>query len=176
MRVRIGKRVKRQIMDSRAQVTPDQELSLEILDILESFYFFKREHPESRTPLENMRTLRFVRLLHDDIILRLCKLADDDSRSWSFIQAFKKLRKRSMHTLVESEVERRIKEFRDRVRPMREHRDSYIAHHSKRDRGHLKPPELLLAIRLAVEITDMLAEKQVSYGILAIDLREDILN
>ena len=171
----IGKNVRRYIKENHAQVSPDQEISLEILEILQSFYFLKRERPDSDDVLENLRTLRCIRLLHDDVVLRLSKLAEDDPRSWSFIQAFKKLRKRSAHTFVDATIDRQIKKFRDLIRPIRDHRDSYIAHHSKRDRTHLKPPQLLTAIRLAVEFTDALAELEVSYWLDDIDLRKDIL-
>lgn len=161
--------------EAHAQVTPNQEISLEIMEILVSFYFLKQEQPESDDLLSNFRTLRFIKLLHDDIILRLCKFADGDSRSWSFDQAHRKLCKRSNHQINESELKRRIKEFRDLVRPLREHRDAYIAHHSKRDRTHLKPPELRPVVRLAVEISDMLAAQDVKYEMSGIDLRADIL-
>lgn len=176
MNFRMGRNVRRRVEDAHRQVTPEQALSLEVLEILTSFYFLKDVRLESEERLENMRTLWFTWLLHDDIVLRLCKFDEDDSRSWSFTQALKKLRKRSGHRFVEAEVEGLIKEFRDLVRPIRAHRDSYIAHRSKRDRAHLKPPEYLPAIRLAVRITDMLAEERVSYEMLGIDLREDILN
>lgn len=160
---------------AHADVTPEQEISFEIMDILLSFYFFKREIPESEEWLANYRTLHFIKLLHNDIILRLCKLADEDSRSWSFDQARRKLRKRCNHKFQDSKYESQIKDFRKLVRPIREHRDTYIAHHSKRDRTHLKPPELLPAIRLAVEISDSLAAENVGYRISNIDLRADIL-
>lgn len=148
---------------------------MEILEILSSLYFLKRELPESEQALENFRTLRFIRLLHDDIVLRLSKLAEDDARSWSFSQAFKTLRKRSSHSFVDANVDRQIGEFRGLIRPIRDHRDSYIAHHSKRDRTYLKPLELLPAIRLAVEITNALAGEPVSYRLGEIDLRADAL-
>ena len=92
-----------------------------------------------------------------------------------FSQALKKLRKHSAHTFVEATINNQIRKFRDLIRPIRDHRDSYIAHHSKRHRAHLKPPELLPAIRLAVEITDALAEHEVTYRLGDIDLRKDIL-
>ena len=72
--------------------------------------------------------------------------SEDDARSWSFIQAFKILRKRSAHTFVDATIDDLIKNFRDLIRPIRDHRDSYIVHHSKQDRAHLKPPQLLTAI------------------------------
>lgn len=175
VRFQIGKNVRRYIKETHAKVSPDQEISLEILEILESFYFLKRERPDSDDALENLRTLRCIRLLHDDVVLRLSKLAEDDSRSWSFSQALKKLRKHSAHTFVEATINNQIRKFRDLIRPIRDHRDSYIAHHSKRHRAHLKPPELLPAIRLAVEITDALAEHEVTYRLGDIDLRKDIL-
>jgi len=172
----IGKNVRRLIKEGHAGVRPDQHLSLEILEILCSFYFLKRELPESNHAVENLRTLHFVRLLHDDIVIRLCKLAEDDARSWSFPQALKKLRKRSAHSFVDASVDRHIKEFVALVRPIRDHRDSRIAHHSKRDGTHLKPPQLLPAIRLAIEIADALAGEAVRYRLEQIDLRADALS
>lgn len=176
MSFKIGKNVKKQIKDAHASVTPEQEISFEIMEILESFYFFKREFPESEEWLENLRTLRFISLLHNDIIMRLCKLVDDDSRSWSFDQTRRKLRKRSNHLFDDSELESRIKDFRSLVRPLREHRDAYIAHHAKRARTHLRPLDLLPVIRLAVEISDKLSAEKNGYRISDIDLRADVLN
>lgn len=171
----IGRNARRLIKAAHDRVRPDQELASEIREVLCSFYFLKRELPESKVVLENLRTLHFIRLLHDDIVLRLSKLAEDDARSWSFRQAFKKLSKRSAHSFSDADVDRQIRQFHNLVRPIRDHRDSYIAHRSKRDRAHLKLPELLPAIRLAVEITDALAGEPVSYRLEEIDLRADAL-
>jgi hypothetical protein len=161
--------------DAHDRVRADQHLSLEVSEILCSFYFLKREFPESDVVLENLRTLHFVGLLHADIVLRLCKLDEDDARSWSFRQVFKKLSKRSAHSFADADIDRQIRQFHELVRPIRDHRDSYIAHHSKRDKTYLKPPELLPAIRMAIEIIDALAEEPVSYRFEEIDLRKDAI-
>ncbi len=171
----IGENVRRLIMEAHAQTRTDQHLALEILEILCSFYFLKRVVPESDDAQENLRTVHFIQLLHDDIVLRLCKLDEDDARSWSFAQAFKKLRKRPAHSFEDAPVERRIREFATLVQPIRDHRDSRIAHHSKRDGAHLRPLSLLPAIRVAVEITDALAGESEEYRLQDIDLRADAL-
>ena len=118
--------------------------------------------------------MHVIGLLHDDIILRLCKLDEDDCRSWSFAQAFKKLRKRSPPAFDETIVEQNIYAFRVLVVPLRQHRDSRIAHRLKRDGGFLKPPILLPAIGLAVEIADALSGEKAQYEFLDLDLRADL--
>ena len=175
MSVQIGKNVRRLTKDANARIKPHGHVSVEILEILTSFYVLKRIRPESSDAHENLRTMHLVRLLRDDVILRLCKLDDNDTRSWSFEQALKKLRKRSSSGFDEPAVQQQIKEFRNLIKPLREHRDARIAHRTKRDLTFLTPPRLLPAIKLAIEIADALAGCATRYTFLDLDLRADAL-
>ena len=67
-----------------------------MLDLLYSHYLLKSVsvEPESEDALGNMRRIKMAQLLTNDIILRLCKFRDDDSRSLSFDRVYKALRKR----------------------------------------------------------------------------------
>jgi acetolactate synthase-1/2/3 large subunit len=84
-------------------------------------------------------------------------------------------RKRASRPFDEATVYRTIRDFGDLVRPLREHRDTYIAHNAKREHGFLKPPDLLPAIKLAIAIADALSGGKVQYHLQDIDLRADAL-
>ncbi|MCB9106563.1 MAG: hypothetical protein H6633_20305 [Anaerolineales bacterium] len=175
---KLDKKVKRELKDSHKAILPIQYLSVEILDILWSYYLLQTLPYEldSDDRLENLRTLKFIELLIGDIILRLCKFRDNDSRSLSFEQAIKDLRKRSATKGRVEGLEPVIKKYKVTTQNIENHRNSYIAHLSKRDRTHLKPTsEIYEAIQLAVQIVDTLSGEQNSYSIEGIDLRKTVL-
>ena len=178
MPIKIGRGAKRRMMRTHDQLGPMVWINTEILEILVSLYFMKRTMPEANnTTIENLRAIHILGLLHKDIIIRLCKLDEDDNRSWSFRQAYKKLRKRKDANLEKPEVEGLLQRFRDLVRPLREHRDRYIAHLSTRDRADLLGGvQLPPAVRLAIELGDLLAGEVNSYKIEDFDLRADALD
>ncbi len=174
MDFKISKKLKRQLKEDSAKIPPQANLALEALELLVSSYFFKGKIPDSNNIIENFETMKFIQLLHNDIILRLCKFADDDSRSWSFAQALKKIRKRSNFKIPEEELSIKIKKYREIIRNIANHRNAYIAHLSKRDRTFLKPPDLFPLIKMAVEILDDLSGKRKTYKFLDIDLRQEL--
>ena len=146
-----------------------------MLEILYSHYLLKSvfEEPESDDALSNMRRIRIAQLLANDIILRLCKFRNDDSRSLSFVQVLKALRKREATQNRVDGLENMIKDYRRITRNLESHRDAYIAHLSKQDRSHLKPTvEVVTAIGLALEITDRLCGEKNSYRVFDLDLRQ----
>ena len=104
-------------------------------------------------------------VLLQDVILRLCKFDDDDTRSWSFDQVAKKLRKRK-------ETEKRVAGFDDLLKAFRkaiahltqQHRDSYIAHLAKTPPGKDKQPmPITVAVNQALQIIDKLSGKRVEF-------------
>jgi hypothetical protein len=172
---KIGKGTKRLIQEANAHVKPESHLALEVLELLTSLYFLRQPFRESNDLIENLRILHLMRLLQDDIALRLCKFTDDDTRSWSFEQAHKKIRKRHGNEDTTKQYLALRDQYRDAMRPIEEHRNSYIAHRSKRDRSHLKLLDFREATRLAVEIVDVFAGQRCSYLLNNIDLRREIL-
>lgn len=157
-------------------IAGEQSLGIEMLETLYSYYLLKSlsQEPESDELLSNMRKIKIAQLLTDDIILRLCKFRDDDSRSLGFEQVYKSLRKREAKKNRVDGLQDLIKEYRSLTKNLESHRDAYIAHLSKRDRDHLKPTvELANAIGLALIITDRLCGVKNSYEVLDLDLRED---
>lgn len=175
---KMGKEVKQKLKDSHKAVSPVQRLSLEVLEGLWSYYLLQTLPSEldSDDTLKNLRTLKFIDLLIGDIILRLCKFRDGDSRSLSFEQVVKNLRKRSATKGRVEDLESLIKTYKATTQNIENYRNAYIAHLSKCDRTHLKPTsEIYEAIQLAVRITDELSGKQNSYSIEGIDLRKAAL-
>ena len=77
------------------ELSEEGYLASEVLEILWDFYLLKRPMGESDNAVENMTQLRFKELLIGSLILRLCKLRDDDTRSLSLDQTIKALRKRA---------------------------------------------------------------------------------
>jgi len=174
---RISNKLKKQLKDSHLRVPVEQRLSLEMLELLSSFYYLQRVSVEAESDdmLDNMGRMKFIQLLMNDIILRLCKFRDESSMSLSFIQVLKALRKRATTKQRVEDVEPEIKTYNQLTSNLDNHRNTYIAHLSKRDRAHLKPTvELSDAILLALQITDKLCGGRNSYKVHDIDLRQAV--
>ena len=157
-------------------IAEEQSLGIEMLEILYSYYLLKSlsYELESDDALDNMRRMKMVQLLTNDIILRLCKFRDHDSRSLSFEQVYKTLRKREAKKNRVDGLETIISEYRSRTNNLENHRNAYIAHLAKRDRNHLKAPvDLVAIIGRALTIIDQLCGGKNSYKILNLDLRQD---
>ncbi len=167
-------KLKRDMKTRHKTVPVEQRLGLEMLAILWSYYLL-RKLPlkiQSDDALENLEKLKFTELLISDLILRLCKLREDNTNSISFVQVLKALRKRvaTKDRVVSMETE--IKRFTTLTRTLMERRNSYIAHLAKQGHSHLKPMnEMSEVIGLALKITDTLCGENNSYKILNIDLR-----
>lgn len=151
-------------------------LGVEILEILWTYYLLKQQVPNYDDTFSNLRENKFIQLLVNDIILRLCKFRDKDSRSISFEQAKKKLEKKNKVKSQNQYLDKILKKYRDHTINLEKHRDSYIAHLSKRDRIHLKPTiEIFTAIKMAVQIVDSLCGEKNAYRLEKIDLRVEVL-
>ena len=153
-----------------------QKVGFEILEILWSFYLLIREHSDSDNRLENFKRIKMVQLLTNDIILRLCKFRDKDSRSFSFDQLLKDVKKSGNQERLKKLTEK-IKKFREQTKNIQRHRQFYVAHLSKQSRQDLRPiTELRPVIKLAVEITDDFCEDTNQYEVGGINLRESLDN
>lgn len=171
---RISNKLKKELKATHESISPQHHLVLEMGEILWSFYLLKRTRVDSDDALENMRSVWFGSLLSNDIILRLCKFRDNDSRSLSFEQVWKILRKRASTKERAASLESKIKDFKVQTQNLENHRDAYIAHLSKRDHTHLKPTtEILDTILLALQIIDGLCGEETSYKVLDVDVRKD---
>jgi hypothetical protein len=104
-------------------------------------------------------------ILLQDVILRLCKFDDDDSRSWSFEQAAKKLRKHKATEKRAEGYEELLKAYRKEIGHLTEqHRNNYIAHLTKTPSGKDKKPKPMTeAITQALAFIDNLAGKRTEY-------------
>ena len=158
--------------------TPEElRLGSEILDILFSCYLLRSLSPSSDDPLENLKTTKFVHLVTNELTLRLCKFRDKDSRNLSFEQVFKTLKKKHIAVDQLNILEKQIKKYRQLTISLEAHRDAHVAHLAKRGTGHLKAPlEVLDAVRLAVEIVDIILGTRNEYRVLDVDLRRAVLD
>lgn len=149
----------------------------ELLELLCTCYF-RRMHPlpDYDDPVKNMECLKIHDLFMNDIILRLCKFRDTDSRSISFEQVLKQHRKR-LDTNTYEEIKQLILKYRALTKNIEAHRDTRIAHLAKRDTTHLKPPfEMEEAVRMAIDIGDRFAGNREEYKLLDIDLCRAVLS
>jgi len=157
------------------QLSEENLLALELTEILWDFYLLKQPMAESDSILENMMQLRFKDLLISSLILRLCKLRDTDTRSLSFDQAIKSLRKQAATAARVVGLEPQVKQYRKLTENLEKHRDIRIAHLAKSGRGRLKPTlEIGDAVRLAVKIVDIISGIPVGYCAFGIDLRTEL--
>lgn len=169
-------KLKRKLAADHISVSWESHLCCEILEILLAYYFLKQQSPNYDDSLSNLGVLKFMQLLHNDIILRLCKFRDKDSRSISFEQVKKKLEKKTENKNRYPHLDKMIKKYRELTINLENHRNSYIAHLSKSDKVHLKPTtEILTAIKMAVKIADDLVGAKNNFRVENIDLRVEIL-
>jgi len=172
---KIGKNVKRMIKDNTNAIPSETRLAMTMHKILVSYYYFNSLPDEltSDSALKNLRTMEFIRLLLNDIILGLCMFRDDDNRSLSFDQVVKDLKDRKTKKDRIEDIKSLIEGYKQKTKNLENHRNSYIAHNAKSDKSHLKPTtELYKTIQLAVQITDKLSGQKNQYLIEDIDLRQ----
>jgi len=144
-----------------------------MLGVLWALYLTRTIRLGGGVALENLRELKFLDLLNRDIILRLCKLRDDDSRNLSFQQVWKSERKRSTRLAALDGVEVQIRRFGKLTQNLERHRSNYVAHLAKHAPDDLSPAfEITEATLLALTIVDRLLGERCEYTIEGIDLRE----
>lgn len=148
-----------------------EKLGFEILELLWSYYLLRQETKVSDDPVLNLRSMKIIQLLQNDIILRLCKFRDKDSRSLSFDQLLKQEKKSNNNSRLKTLTDQ-VKKYRDLTKNIENHREAYVAHLSKRGNEHLKPlAELQGAIKLALDLTDCFWGEENQYEIGGVDLR-----
>ena len=123
-----------------------------------------------------MHSLKILQLLTNDIIVRLCKLRDLDSRSLGFPEALKALRMKPIRTEDADKLAERLSEYERLTANLNELRNARVAHLAKRGMSQVElPVEMYDAVKLAVEITDELLGERCVYKIANLDLRAEVL-
>ena len=160
---------------NKTPVASTARLGLELLDILWEYLLLQDHLPPVDDPFENLKRVTMAQLLTGDIVLRLCKFRDADTRSLGFEQVVKELRKRpALHDRVAG-IEPLLKEYRHLTTNLQRHRDTYVAHVSKDDRRALKPLlEIRKSIQLAVTVVDQLVGEPCKYDVQGKDLRREV--
>jgi hypothetical protein len=157
---------------------PVHRLGVEALEILVSAHYFAEvaRTPPSDDADVNLRNIKFVQLLLNDIVLRLVKYRDDDNRNWSFREVAKYLSKRKAYAARATEASAAIAKFVQRTKRLEDFRNRAIAHLTKQGPvGVSLPPDVTDAIRLALDIVDTLSGERNQYTLGAISLREVVL-
>ena len=163
-------------MAHSADVQPINRLGVELLDILLSCYLLRFPPEPSTDSLAQLRELKVISLLSNDVILRLGKFRDDDNRSWSFTQAAKALRKKSSTSRLAAAAEPIIEEFLQCTKRLEDYRNLSVAHIAKRGAGHLQPlTDLYRIVGIAVRVVDELSGGKQLYTAFEINLREQVL-
>lgn len=155
--------------------TEEIQLAVELSEILWDFWLLKQPMAEFDNVLENMRQQRFMQLLIESLILRLCKFRDTDTRSLSFDQAIKSLRKRAAGAGRVEGLATQVEQYRKITQNLEKHRDNRIAHLAKSGRDRLKPAvEIGDAVRMAVKIVDAISGDRVVYRAFGVNLRAEL--
>jgi hypothetical protein len=171
---------------SSATSSPLNELILEVLDLLTSYWFFMRRSESLATEdpkgVETLEKMVLIQSLIQDIVLRLCKLNDKRVDTWSFRQVVKHMKKNSPAQKMSEDIDPKIAQFENAIKDIKKyHRNNYIAHRSKtRSLPSNTSFNLREAIKLAIDVCDDLRGERVEYKISSdwsgqeIDLREHL--
>ena len=158
------------------EIAPKDKLGLEILEILYSKLLLNELMPESESSLDNLRTMKLAHALHDDIVLRLCKLTDRSRRSNGARAIFRKLRRFSKNGDHVRQIKRALDHLVSFTAILEPYRNARIAHICERSLHATTPlPRIGGAIEAAVALVDVLTETRNEYRILDLDLRVAIL-
>ncbi len=129
--------------------------------------------PNSGTRFDFHRWWVYLRVLENDLIMRLCRFDDDDRTNHSLREALRSIRNTiSIQELTA--IEKRIKEYRQLINPLKtKSRNYFLAHMSKNanaihdPRGGLEKP-----VEEIVNIIDMITGDSVRY-ILSVGTQEN---
>ncbi|WP_128098770.1 hypothetical protein [Paracidovorax avenae] len=110
-------------------------VSIECLNLLIVYYTYretvKNYDPRVGTRFDMHRWWVSLRALENDIILRLCRLDDDEKTNHSLREAMRSVRNGMPATLTSS-LDKRIKEYRQLINPLKtKARNHFLAHMSK---------------------------------------------
>ncbi|MCB0598016.1 MAG: hypothetical protein H6557_22170 [Lewinellaceae bacterium] len=117
-----------------------------------------------------------LRVLENDIVMRLCRLDDDDKTNHSLREALRSVR----HDIPQKEVkaiDKRLKKYRLLINPLKtKARNYFLAHMSKvAEEPHAPQRGLEKPIEEVVNIVDMIASTPVNYT-LSVGSQEPKLN
>ena len=160
-------------------------VAIECLDLLIVYYTYRETtnkfNPNSGTRLDLHRWWVCLRTLENDIILRLCRLDDDDKNNHSLREAMRSIRS-EMPAALSASLDKRLKEYRQLINPLKtKARNYFLAHMSKTanvpydPQGGLEKP-----IESVVNIIDSIAGVQQEYFLTLgshekkLDLREEL--
>ena len=141
----------------------------ECLNLLVAHYVYRKTFEEMKLGeadrFELLRWIVTLRILENDLILRLCRLDDDEKTNHSFREAVRSLEKTIPQTEVQ-ELHARLKTFRQSINPIKtKARNFFVAHLSKSADVPFLPEGGLGSLVLeAVAIVDALAGSAVQYS------------
>lgn len=155
-------------------------VAIECLDLLIVYYTYRetanRYNVNSGTRFDLHRWWVSLRTLENDIILRLCRLDDDDKNNHSLREAMRSVRS-GMPADLSSSLDRRLNEYRRLINPLKtKARNYFLAHMSKAaavpydPQGGLEKP-----IEAVVNIVDSIAGVPQKY-FLSVGSQEEKLN
>ncbi len=143
----------------------------------------KRLVRQTGTRFDLHRSWVYLRVIENDLILRLCRLDDDDRTNHSLHEALRSVRN-SLPQAEATAIDKRLKKYRQLINPLKtKARNYFLAHLSKAavvphdPRGGLEKP-----IEEVVNIVDMLAGQPVRYFLRVgsqepeLDLRKELSN
>lgn len=149
----------------------------EINMLLIAYWNYKNTISDFGTVVPNreriMQLLFTIHVLENDLILRLCRLDEDDKSKQCFRQALKSVRD-DVADDIGKKIDKRIKAFRKKINPLKTTaRNSYIAHLAKKgakepidpNGGQIGSSQNSFAtlIQEAVEIVDDIAGQHMKY-------------
>jgi hypothetical protein len=154
----------------------ERDLAIQVLEILWTAYLMRHHTMGAEDPIEAMRRLKVAELLFNDLVLGLCKLRDPDTRSASLHRALRVVRQRGLEPERAVAIKKRIAEYGRSVRNLVDLRNKLIAHRQVGTWWKLEMgTDIGQAIRLAVEITDDMLGEAVSYTVIGLDLRAEVI-
>lgn len=141
----------------------------------------KRFDPKG-TRFDLLRRQIHIKVTENDLILRLCRLDDDDTTQHSLREALRSIRN-SLPQAKVTAIDRRLKKYRQLINPMKtKARNYYLAHLSKSaEVPHDRFVNFQKEVDEVINIFDMISGEAVRYVLragsqeLELDLRQELL-
>ncbi len=169
------------------QDTPELDaIKLEILNLLIVYFTYRRTvieyFPKDGTRSDLHAWFTYLRVMENDLILRLCRLDEDDRTKTSLRDALKSVRTHIRQPDLKV-IDQKIKEYRQLINPLKtKRRNYYLAHMAKGATEPIDPQGgLEKPILAVVELSDLIAGTMVSYSLRVgsqepeIDLRQGVI-
>lgn len=167
-----------------------EHLQNQIAWLLVTFYIYRQKIIEETEPrnfsMASVEKLVIIEALGRDVALRLTKLDDDQSGTWSFRDAKKLLNEELNNQGHIKTINEAVKDFRSTINTLKvKHRNKYIAHLQEGVTSNLQwpkePTKLHEMVRCAVRTFDILVSHEAKYLFgseedgFEIDLREAVM-